>query len=253
MSVISITSNYDGAAPAPIYNYSQTILQDNPVAYWPLDEASGTVAYDRSGNGWNGTYTGGFILGKQGIHTSGGAAYFDGSSGCVAISASPLTEIATITLEGWLNLTGWTTTTAGHGSLIKCGGAGNVNTASGYGVGLGNNTQWDYAGNYLEGLYEVKSWNPLSTATQVNITGWHHIVMTIESNSTSSYYMDGALVGTNSNSAIVAPSPVTYIAADGSVNGTRFLLGDICNIALYNTRLTATQIQHHYNVGSGTT
>jgi hypothetical protein len=39
-------------------SYQLRILKDNPVAFWPLDESSGSIAYDMSGSGNNGTYTG---------------------------------------------------------------------------------------------------------------------------------------------------------------------------------------------------
>jgi hypothetical protein len=45
-------------------SYQSIILADNPVAYWPLDETSGTVAHDLSGNGYNGTYEGTYTLGS---------------------------------------------------------------------------------------------------------------------------------------------------------------------------------------------
>lgn len=39
-------------------SYQLRVLKDSPVAFWPLDESSGSIAYDLSGSGNNGTYTG---------------------------------------------------------------------------------------------------------------------------------------------------------------------------------------------------
>jgi hypothetical protein len=39
-------------------SYQLRVLKDSPVAFWPLDESSGSIAYDVSGSGNNGTYTG---------------------------------------------------------------------------------------------------------------------------------------------------------------------------------------------------
>jgi hypothetical protein len=229
----------DGNDFTPGPTYAQIILADSPVAYWPLDETSGTIAYDQSGNGFNGTYAGGVSLGRPGLPNSTQAAFFDGISGNVTLNDVPLTSTTSVTIEGWVNLTGWSSTNTGHGSLLKCGGN------NGYGVGVGaDGNSWDSAGNYLIGLYEILSWNPAYPSTQVSITGWHHIVMTIEANSTSSFYLDGILVGTNGNSGIYAPTTITTIASDG--NG-RYLLGEICNVALYNKRLTSAQILAHFN------
>ena len=38
--------------------YSRRVLRVGPIAYWPMDEQSGTTAADKSGNGCNGAYTG---------------------------------------------------------------------------------------------------------------------------------------------------------------------------------------------------
>ena len=70
-------------------SYKGWVFAANPVAYWPLNETAGTVAYDVvSGN--NGNYAGGYS------HVAGGpvgagfdyphwVAYFSGSSGYAQI------------------------------------------------------------------------------------------------------------------------------------------------------------------------
>ena len=39
-------------------SYQLQVIKDNPIAFWPLDESSGTTAFDASGSGNNGTYHG---------------------------------------------------------------------------------------------------------------------------------------------------------------------------------------------------
>lgn len=46
-------------------------LADGPLAAWPMDETSGTVMYDASGNGRDGEYVGGVTLGAAGIAAAG--------------------------------------------------------------------------------------------------------------------------------------------------------------------------------------
>ena len=41
------------------------------AAYWPLDETSGSVAYDLTGNGHDGSIVGGVTLGQAGPHPDG--------------------------------------------------------------------------------------------------------------------------------------------------------------------------------------
>jgi hypothetical protein len=66
--------------------YTAAVLQDNPVAYWRLDEpANSTTALDASGHGADGTYVGGVTLGQTGAlaEDPDTAALFDGAGGHV--------------------------------------------------------------------------------------------------------------------------------------------------------------------------
>lgn len=52
-------------------SYQLKVIKDYPIAFWQLDEASGTVAYDSSGCGNNGTYSGGLQSGILPIVSGG--------------------------------------------------------------------------------------------------------------------------------------------------------------------------------------
>jgi hypothetical protein len=80
--------------------YAQSVLEDDPVAYWRLGEGTGT-ALDRSSNGNAGTYVGG-TSSTEGIS---GATRFDGSSGYVRVPDSSTLNQPTngITLEAWIS------------------------------------------------------------------------------------------------------------------------------------------------------
>lgn len=94
---VRVVSGYLGSA------YGAKIAALGPIAFWPMDEPSGSVAFDRSGNGRNGAYTG-VALGQPGVdgRTSAGfdgatsynnvlgaslAAAFNGSEGSIALWA----------------------------------------------------------------------------------------------------------------------------------------------------------------------
>jgi len=57
--------------------YADKVLALRPIAYWPMWEPSGTIAYDISGNARNGAYTG-ILLGQQGIGDGRTAGWLDG-------------------------------------------------------------------------------------------------------------------------------------------------------------------------------
>ena len=218
--------------------YRNVVLTDKPVAFWPLNETSGTVAADISGHDFNGTYTGGITLADiAGIPGAGGnAPVFDGSSGYVTGSQLLTASTINVTLEAWVNFQG--NASPNGGCFFKNGQYNN-----GYAIGNGG-TIMDNAGDNIIGLYEDQSWNP-TTATYPT-SGWNHIVMVIGSNSESTFYLNGAEVATNANSSIIAPGAQWMIAAD---EGGRLFAGALSNIAIYNTVLTPARILAHYNAG----
>ena len=222
--------------------YAQTVLQDHPVAWWKLNEASGTVAADSSGNGYNGTYEGGFTLAAL-VNPSGvggKGVKFDGSTGYV-LTPLPTTAIASVTLEAWMNFDGLS---SASGPFLQLGSA----AVSGYGVGVGSGSAYTVAGTTLMGLYSTKTWN--SSGALIPTSGWHICHMVITATGTSIFYIDGAQVGTNSNSSVLAPSGNGYIAqAYGGGTGSNFFGGALSNVAIYNTVLSAARIQAHYNAG----
>ena len=72
------------------------------AAMWPLDEVTGTLANDATGNGHDGTYGSGVNLGGPGSPKNGNAAaVFDG--GGVTVQYSPDLNPATYTVEAWVD------------------------------------------------------------------------------------------------------------------------------------------------------
>ena len=59
--------------------YGALVQSLGPIAYWPMDEQSGTVSVDQSGNGRNGAYTA-VTLGQPGMGDGRTAASFDGTA-----------------------------------------------------------------------------------------------------------------------------------------------------------------------------
>jgi len=72
-------------------SYYDKVLWYEPIAFWPLNELSGSVAHDWSGNGLHGSITG-CTLGQSGPGGLG-AFYFDGVNDYVGAGASVLSAL----------------------------------------------------------------------------------------------------------------------------------------------------------------
>jgi Concanavalin A-like lectin/glucanases superfamily len=236
----TVTANTLSTAAAFPRCYSDAVLADNPVSFWRLDETSGTSAGD-SKSGRNGTYTNGVTLAQTGAlpdSINNKAAGFDGTDDYVNVPYAAAFNGATFTVEGWARLTGGVAnypTIAG--SYYEAG-----SDLRGYWLGVGNNNRW---------------WLQLSNGSgYTNIMGpaptpntWTHVVGTYDG-TVGRLYVNGTLVASASGGYVVNPSTPFAIGAyqaNGSWDG--FFPGQLDEVAVYNTALTATQIRTHYNTG----
>src|SRR5258708_18402764 len=55
---------------APSNGYGATVLNDSPLGYWRLGESNGTLAFDQSRYGRNGTYSEGVSFGPASALTT---------------------------------------------------------------------------------------------------------------------------------------------------------------------------------------
>jgi len=95
------------------------------LAYWRLDETSGSVAFDSSSRGNDATYVGSPTLGESGAFPAKtiNSVRLDGASQYVSSGASLLNDVSEFTLAGWFNSTGLAPIRSflGQHSLIEVG------------------------------------------------------------------------------------------------------------------------------------
>jgi len=235
-------SNEVSAMPGSYRGWS---FASEPVAYWPLDELSGTIAKEivRGSNGvYAGTYlftTGGAV--GAGFGTPHRIVNFNGSSGFVQVPR--LIGETDFTIVFWLR----TTTTGGGPNWYS--GRGLVDgemggSANDFGVALVGAKIGFGIGNPDLTLPSVKS---------VNNGAWHQVAVTRSSSSGAmKIYVDGALDSstTGPTGARTAPAALRIGSIQtGTANG--YLSGSISDVAFYDQVLTADQIATFYSAATG--
>ena len=219
-------------APTP---YQQVLLQLNPLALWPLNESSGSVAYDIIG-GNNGTYTGSFTLGQAGPAN----AFFSGATAVQVVGAGYV-DVP----EGPFNITGAITVIAWAQPLAQNGfedliGHGDQSWRLSYVSTSGN-----FGGN--DGGPSADASDP----TAITDNNWHMIAYTYTGNTNQAnngvLYVDGVPVATNNVFATPAGNNLdVWIggAPDyGTGTGSRMFAGNIADAAVFTRALTAAQVQ----------
>ena len=194
------------------------------MALWSFDGAdmSTTTAFDRSGNGNNGTLinTPQLAIGKKGQ-----ALQFNGSNQYIDVGSA--IAPGTISIAAWVKLNAYTPDAyfVSTGSSVSDGyhfgtynGAGSNNFAWFFGAGSGI----------------------LYSTTVPTLGKWYHVVATYDGTN-QKIYVNGVLENTRGSAGYRAPSITTKIARRGQ--GTNFINGTLDDVRIYNRALSAAEVQ----------
>jgi hypothetical protein len=241
-----IVSNVTGAltsdtailevTPAPVYtNYTEAVLADSPIHYYPLDETNGTTAADLGSMATTGgTYVGGITLGQPAAtERLGYAARFDGAAGTL-VDLGLFHPGDTVTVEAWANLdpsarTDWSAIVARWDGSYELDFA---NSTANFVVRNQGNTFGLVAG--------------ASPATRGQ---WHHLVG-IFSEGVLSIYVDGVKgsqrdIGGGLRDGGPSPDRIMIGATRTGTSGSYNFKGLIDEVAIYDYALSVGQIRAH--------
>ncbi len=276
----SNTVSVTPSAPSSSSNYDQTILADNPVAFWDMSNPAGTES-DLAGNGHGGTYKGGTPA-LTTLPNGDRAVDFNGSSEYMTVPSSSAFSIPTthqFTWEGWIrpDVLQWTKASDPYGYgyvdwMGKCedyspscewearmyasvNSENRCNRVSAYvfnpGAGLGSAADWQpncnllQAGQWLHvvGEYQTQT-TPSScgSAYPGSINIW---VNGVEWN--PSYHYPTGCMSQYKITPQAGNSPLDI----GTMAMDSWFPGAVGKVALYNYLLTPAQISAHFTAMTG--
>lgn len=207
-------------------------LIDNAIAYYKLDETSGTTATDSVGS-YNGTASSGT---------------FDGSSGKINACANftserQITTSLSSAIQGfslWFygNTYSGTTTFDEWGSIFD-----QRSTTAGFALRRGGST------NRLYLLMSTGGWTDYNLNPSYNYFGdgnWHHVVVT-DNGTDTLIYIDNSLIYTVSGKTLPNAGNLT-IGNGGNGRGHN---GYIDEVYIRSSEITSTEVSELYNGGNG--
>ncbi|MGN6427593.1 MAG: PKD domain-containing protein [Leifsonia sp.] len=235
------------AASGSMTPYASSVLNATPEYYWPLNESSGSNAYDWA-NGNDATLNAGVTRSGTGPLNpdSTTAAVFDGASD--GFFASPTNEDGanTFTAQAWIK----TTTTRG-GKIL---GFGNQSTGDSGSydrhVYMANNGRV-YFGVYPGGV------QTLNTPTALNDGKWHQITATLGSNGMV-LYVDGLRVASRADVTTGQAYNGYWRVGGDNLNGwtsqpsSNYFAGTISQVAIYPSVLSKQQVASMYQAAGYT-
>ncbi|MDJ1179191.1 hypothetical protein PJF56_09965 [Roseofilum sp. BLCC_M91] len=214
------------------------------VAYWPLNEGSGTTAGDKTSNGNQGTIHGAtwtqenldFITPaptESALPSPQAIASFNGSNQYIEVPYKKELNPAQFTVSCWAKVEG------GQGqwrSPVTCRTAKGSSALGGYLLYAGNNNKWQFwTGN--------GGWVTLHGA-EVVLNTWTHVAATYDG-STMKLYINGELSGKPVQSKILINSqhPLRIGAGITEGNPGFFFNGKIAEVRLWDRACSQEEIQ----------
>ena len=234
----SVDTDGDGYPDGTNNDYNNNNMgplpNENIVALWHLNEYSGNIVHDSSGNGNDGTLSG--ASWERGLFGNG--LKFDNENDIVIVPDSDSLSITgAITIEIWIKTERGTTTHLSSPLITK-----NGNNIPSYHLG--------FYGNEGNIEFYINSGNPMLIVGDKNLNdgGWHHVVGTWRGPGTEvKLYVDGEEDGVHcieKSSMEDTDHPLSigsdYYHARGV--DTRFIIDEI---VIYNCSLTPWKIWEH--------
>lgn len=229
--LISVPSSADLSATS----YREEVYADNPLAYFPMSEASGATISGLSSEDEStlptATLSGGYTRNQPGAILDGNtdaSTLFNGSTAS-GITGS-LAHKSQFAMEAWFNVAGGAGT---FRTVIRSNSNGHIMR-----VNTANNIECY--------LWDGTAYQVISNTVPATIGSWYHVVVVHDS---GSYWVivNGAQVATGAITAKPAVTTTNYIG-DSPVASEKFN-GYIGHVAFYNYRFSLQQAVNHYNCG----
>jgi len=197
------------------------------AGYWPFDKGSGSIAYDLSGKGNDGTLNG--PSWTDGVIRN--ALSFDGTNDIVT---TPLTSVKPITMTAWIYIVDYP---SGDGFIIR-------NNRALYFFIQSNGT----LRFHVYGIDET--YNALVSTFVLNKNQWYHVVASYDGTTGSDsqkLYIDGVLDNSNAATSTGYNEEDNVFTIGAQEGGTNPFEGKIDEVRIYSRVLTETEISNLYN------
>lgn len=231
-SVSSLTNHLRVLTPT---GYGALVAVAGPLAYWPLNDASGITADDVWGR-HDATYNGGYSLTQPGPLPGTAGVTFDGGSGSHALAPYSVDLNPTIfTVEGWVN-----PAIESVNCPLSCGDFGNPRAGWLFYQAA---TNWNF--RTYHGTDQSIAANIAGT-TSPAIGAWTHLAATWDG-TTARLYVNGVLEGSQvpTTTPKYLPGSSGGFAVGARADNAFSWNGSASEVVLYSRVLTASEIQSH--------
>jgi len=239
VAVVTVTMK-----PVASSAFAQAVVNDEPFAFWQLNETNGaTVAYDFF-DVYNGTIGPAVTAGVsgpqspmfQGFQTTNTAMQLPGGAGSVLTMPTLNLDSAAVTITGWMNPSG---NQSGWAGVVFCRGG---STVSGVNFGPGS------PANELRFTWNNNQFS-VSTGLIVPTNQWSFFALVVTPTGGTVYLGTNGVLNSVTESATLTSSAfdAPLLLGEDPSSGGRYYAGALDEVAIFNQSLSPAQIQQLYS------
>ncbi|MBI1372178.1 MAG: hypothetical protein GC159_05380 [Phycisphaera sp.] len=220
--------------------YEQTVLDDKPLAYWPLTDramSDGTV-YDLSGHEYHGQ-TRGTVAWSRAAPT-GPRTLTTGRDGYVEIGREKAFNLTNgFAVEAWV----WLDYEMTYGRIISADSNG---PTAGWGLAYQGPKRLTDDGSIFFTTYSILDFRFAAT---VPMQKWAHLVVVFDANDDAHLYINGVLKQTIASDRPAKTGDLNVVIGRMS-HGIQNWYGALAHVAVYDHELAAERVAAHYRTGA---
>jgi PKD repeat protein len=247
---LGTTASINAGSPAPTSSYNEEVVDDGAIAFWRLGEASGSRVNDYAGS-HDASVTSSVDRGITGAIVGDPDRATKFTSGL--LSSSNVASDAIMSPSRELSVEAWVRTTTSSGGKI----VGYHSSRTGTGGSADRHLYMRNTGQISFGVELNGRWT-VSSPSSYNNGQWHHIVGLLDRDAGMKLYVDGQLVGADSNVRSARHYFGYWRVGGGNLSNwpnrpsRDFISGDIDEVAIYAHPLSPSTVADHNTLGRGT-
>ncbi len=223
--------------------YKELSVQANLIAYYKMNDGSGTTLTDNSSNGNNGTLTNGPLWKFSGCF--GGSKQtldFDGSNDYINIPNNASLQLTSkVSVEAWVKIN------STSGGMLIAGKIIHGGSREGYGLFANATNLGGSPGKII--FIAGRSWSDwwaITSNSALQTNQWYHVCGTFDGRYLK-VYINGRLDGTTDigSTKTINDSGTNFWIGSWNAENSHYLNGNIDEVRIWNTNRSETEIQEN--------
>lgn len=243
------TASGDGCSSSCQLELSNNLCLNSLIAYWKVDEGTGSTALDMTTNSHDGVYTN--MTAADWVSTGATSSFrnpyaidLDGTDDFIDVASNPLDLASDFSIALWFNLN-----STNIGAMVQNRGSGTSGTQDGIQLGV-------FGSQLLFQLEDGGSYDTNQGGTVLSNNTWYHVVATFDrSTGVKTLYLNGVQDYTSTNTGLISADFIsgrnTTLGAlwDSAATQSQHWTGQLDDIRVYGRVLAQSEANHLYTGG----